>query len=83
MRSEDLLQALRKQPFQSFRLHLSNGNIIEVRHPEFVMVSRTTAYVFYPAHDQPTGVVDRYDTIALLHINRIETIAPPAQQVPA
>jgi hypothetical protein len=83
MRPEDLLQIVRKQPFQPFRIHLSNGDILQVRHPELVQVGRSTALIFHPAHDQPPGVFERYDTIALVHINRIELISPPAEQVSA
>jgi len=80
MRPQDILEALRQQPFRPFRIHLSNGNMLDVRHPEMVMVGRSTVVIFYPASDEPS-LFDRYETVALLHINRLEPLTPPAQPI--
>lgn len=49
MRSEDLRQLVRRQPFQPLRLSLSNGQVYEVRHPELAMVGRSTLLLGRPA----------------------------------
>jgi len=79
MRQEDLIEVLRQRPFHPFRIHLSDGIIYEVRHPELVLVGRSTAVVFFPDPRKPPPAFERYDTIALLHMTRLEpleTLAP-------
>jgi len=38
MRIEDLRNALKAQPFHPFRLHLTDGRMFEIRHPEFMFM---------------------------------------------
>ena len=40
MRPEEIRSHLRKEPFQPFRLYLSNGLSYDVRHPELMFVGR-------------------------------------------
>lgn len=74
MRQEDLIEVLRQRPFQPFRIHLSDGIIYEVRHPELVLVGRSKAVVFFPDSRKPPPAFETYETIALLHITRLEPI---------
>ncbi len=74
MHPDELLAALRRQPFQSFRVHVSDGSSYEVRHPEMMLVTRHTAYVALPGKT-PESVPKKAVTIALLHVSRIETLA--------
>ena len=74
----DLLQALRKRPFEPFRIHVSDGTAYDVRHPELVMVGLGSAVVGVPATGQPR-LYERYETIALNHIVKmlpLEATAP-------
>jgi hypothetical protein len=75
MRPEDFRDHLRKQPFQPFRLTLTDGRTYEVRHPELAMVGRTTAIIGLTRPDEPEPVFDRQVTVSLLHIMQIEPIA--------
>ena len=79
MRSEDLREFVRREPFQPFRIHLSDGTTYEVRHPELVLVERTKALICFPAADAPPPAIERYEAVALLHITRLE----PVQATPA
>lgn len=45
MRPNDLRDHLRKQPFEPFRLFLSNGVWYDVRHPEMMFVGRTEVVI--------------------------------------
>jgi hypothetical protein len=83
MRPDDLLELRRERPFQPFRLHLTDGATYEVRHPELVMVGRSKALIGLPAHDLTPGVFERYHTVALLHITRIEPLETPAAISPS
>jgi hypothetical protein len=79
MRPEDLLQHLRRRPFVPFLIHMSDGTVYEVRHPELVMVGRSSAIVGFPLRPGDL-VIDRSEWVALLHIVRIEplgTVEPP------
>lgn len=40
MRAQEIRNHLRKQPFQPFRIYLSNGLSYDVRHPEFMLVGQ-------------------------------------------
>jgi hypothetical protein len=76
LRPDDLMDELRKKPFEPFRIHVSDGSVYEIRHPEFVMVSRSKVPIFVPAPNRPHPFFERYDTVALLHITRLEPIEP-------
>ena len=79
MRPEDILTLLRAQPFVPFRFHLSNGTTYEIRHPEFVMVGRSSLVIGLPRPNAREPVYDRFVTVALLHINQIEPLVSPSQ----
>ncbi len=83
MPPEEILQALRKRPFEPFRIHLSDGTVYEVRHPELVMVGRRSAIIGLTAPNQAQPLYDRVETVALLHITGLEPVSPPAQAASA
>jgi hypothetical protein len=74
MRQEDLIEFLRQRPFQAFRIHVSDGIVYEVHHPELVLVSRSKTVVFFPDPRRPPPAFDRYETVALLDITRLERV---------
>jgi hypothetical protein len=76
MKPADLLTIVRARPFQPFRMHLSDGTVYEVRHPELVVVALGTALVGYPAASVP-GAWESYDIVALSHIVRVDFIQQP------
>jgi hypothetical protein len=76
MRQEDIIKLLREQPFRAFRVHLSNGDVHEIRHPELVLVSRSTMILALPAAALPSPAMDDYVTISLIHINKADFVAP-------
>jgi hypothetical protein len=73
----DLLQTLRKRPFEPFRLLISDGSSHDVRHPELVMVGLGSLVIGVPAAGQP-GLYERYETIALNHIVKMLPLEAPA-----
>jgi hypothetical protein len=74
MRPEDIRQFLTRQPFQPFRLTLTDGRSYEVRHPELAMVGRSTVILGLPAPGDPEPVFDRYVTVSLLHVMQMEPV---------
>ncbi len=80
MRPNDLLRVLRRQPFESFRICLVDGTVYEVRHPDQVVVNRSTIDVAGTIADLPRPLAERNVIVALLHISRlepIESVTPP------
>jgi hypothetical protein len=72
MSQQAILEKLRHRPFQAFRIHVSDGTVYEIRHPEMMVVGRTKALVFFPPEGIPLPAIDRYEAVALLHITRLE-----------
>jgi len=76
MNYQDLRNALHQEPFEPFRMILTDGTVYEVRHPELVWVGRRVCLVGSAAEDAP--VFDRFDTVALIHIVRLEPLRSQA-----
>ena len=75
MTNRDLRDAVTEQPFLPFRIRMTDGRMIEVKHPDFVMVhpgDRT--FVFYD-YDRRT-----YRIIDLLHTQEIEYDMPDSPE---
>jgi hypothetical protein len=73
MHPDELLSAVRRQPFCAFRLHVSDGSAYEVRHPETILVSRRAAVLGVP--DDPHQPAERLVTVALIHVTRLEELS--------
>jgi len=74
MRPEDVLQLLRRQPFEAFRIHVSDGRTFEIRHPELAIVERSKVIIGVPGPEGPEGPVERSIFCALVHITRLEPV---------
>jgi len=68
MTTEKLRDLLHAQPFKPFTIHLAEGTVIPVRHPEFVLVTQggRTAYVH-------TGRGEEVKIIDLLLVTHLTT----------
>ena len=73
IRPEDVREHLKKQPFEPFRLCLSDGTCYEVAHPDLCLLSRTTLYVGV-ANPRRPGVAMGVHHVALVHVVRFEPI---------
>jgi hypothetical protein len=73
----DLLRLLRRVPFEPFRIHLTDGTVYEIRHPELVIVGAASAVVAFPDPSVP-GQEQSWEIIALRHVTRLEPIQPTA-----
>jgi hypothetical protein len=73
----DLLRLLRRQPFEPFRIHLADGTVYEIRHPELVIVAAASAIVAIPDPNVP-GQAQSWEIVALRHMTRLEPIQAPA-----
>ena len=73
MRPEDVREHLHQQPFEPFRIYMSDGATFDVDHPEMCMVGRSTIYVGVP-DPKKRWMVIRLAHCALIHITRIEPL---------
>jgi hypothetical protein len=76
MRPDDIRELLRRRPLPLLRLHLTNGTVFEVRHPDMATLGRSALHLVLPAQDG----VEREAVIAMLHVIWIEVLISPAQQ---
>lgn len=74
MNRKEILEHLRTQPFQPFRIRMSNGESYEIKHPEnaHVLVP-DSLYIFEPVQGEPGA--DELVTIA--SIQNIRSIEKP------
>jgi hypothetical protein len=81
MRTEDIREYVKRQPFQPFRLTLTDGRTYEIHHPELAMVGRSVVAIGLPQPGDPEPVFDRLVTVSLLHVVQVEALesaVPPA-----
>ena len=77
MRPDESQELLRRRPFQPLRLHLTDGTIYEIRHPELAAVGRSIAIIQLPAAGYPFALAQQRVIIALIHIVYIDFLQPP------
>jgi hypothetical protein len=76
MTEKDLKEWLNEKMFRPFRMYLSDGSVHTIwRREQVTVAKRTIAFGVLDHPDQPEDP-DRIMVVALLHINRIEPLAP-------
>jgi hypothetical protein len=86
MRARDLLNKLHDEPFQPFRVRLSNNTAIDVLDPNTVVVGPSSAIMpVETQRDATTGyyIVSRWRTVALAHMVEFNDIDPPKKSTSA
>jgi len=79
LRPEDVLKHHKKQPFEPYRIHLSDGTSFDVKHPDLLMVGERFVIVGQPRAGKNGAIAHTHDTVALMHIVRLEPLhAAPA-----
>ena len=73
MSPEELRDSLRQQPFEPFRIVLSDGGCYDIRHPDLLWVGARTAYVGLTGQPGQT-FFERAVKVDLLHITRLEPL---------
>jgi hypothetical protein len=75
MRAEELMELLGARPFVPLRIHMTDGQTYDIRHPERVLVLRHRAVIGLQP-DPSSGVLERAAHCSLLHIVRVEELPP-------
>jgi hypothetical protein len=73
MRAEELKLLLRKRPFAPLRIHRSDGQSFDIRHPDNVIVLQQRVDIGVGG-DPKTGVAESVEYLSLLHVVRIEEL---------
>ncbi len=71
MDADELYRKVRERPFEPFRIHVSDGNAYEVKHPEQIMIGRRSSYV---ALGDGEGPFQKIAVVSNIHITRIEPL---------
>jgi hypothetical protein len=79
MTARDLLNKLHDQPFQAFRVRLSNNSTMDVLDPTTVVVGPTSAIMPVETVLGEHGyyLVTRWRTVAIAHMVEFTDIDPP------
>jgi len=78
MRALDILEYIRRQPFESFVLTLTDGRTYTVQHPELAMVGISTVVLGLPSQETRDPVFERTVTVSLQHIMQVELVESAA-----
>jgi hypothetical protein len=68
MSGEHLRELIKAEPFQPFAVHMSSGDVYQVRHPEQAFATGASLYIWYPDSEKEDHVV----RCSLLHITGVE-----------
>lgn len=61
-------------PYQPFRVVMTDGRAFDILDPRLVMPGRSTLLIGIQTPNEPPGVFDHYISAAMIHVVRIEPI---------
>jgi hypothetical protein len=76
-RSEELRALLRQRPFRPFRVHLTNGKILDVVCPEINLIGEDMAVIGITDPKNPDPYSDDFELVLMNEIRQVETEAAP------
>jgi hypothetical protein len=71
MTADELVELLEERPFQPLRLHLSDGRVREIRHPEMAIVSESLVAIGIPRDDE-SKIATKITYCSLAHVVEAE-----------
>ena len=76
MKPGDLLKRLEDAPFRPFRVHMSDGTVLELTHPGMVIVGESTAILptLMVTDEDGYHIAKKWRTVALDHITQFSDI---------
>jgi hypothetical protein len=69
-------------PFQPFRIVMTDGRMFEIKHPNLLWPGRSTVLVGIQDQGEQPGVFNHYVSVAMLHVVRIEPLTHSASVNP-
>lgn len=77
-RSEELRALLRQRPFRPFRIHLTNGKILDVVCPDINLIAEDMAVIGITDPQNPDPYSDDFELVLLDQIQRVEPDSAPS-----
>ena len=71
MTAEELIELLEERPFKPLRLHLADGRVREIRHPEMAVVAKDSVSIGMPG-DNGTKIAVKITHCSLPNVVEIE-----------
>jgi len=65
------------EPFRPFRIRMASGQMLDVRHPEMIAVSRSSAHIHFSMSDDPNEAPMGVREVSLLLMESVEPIDAP------
>jgi hypothetical protein len=72
--AEEIRAFLQARPFVPFRIYTSDGQQIDINHPEMGFVTRMMLYVGKPVKDPTKGIPVRADSVSTFHSVRLQPL---------
>lgn len=76
--SADMQALLNAQPFVPFRLYLSDGTTVDVRHRELAVAGRRSVWIGLPDPTAEETLFDRWMVAYYMHVTNVEALGPGA-----
>ena len=76
----DMQALLSARPFVPFRLHLTDGTTVDLRHRELAVPGRRAAWIGIPDPTAEENLFDRWTVVYYLHVSKVEMLeagSPP------
>lgn len=67
MGRDEIQDLLNRAPFEAFRIHVSGGDVYEVKDPQSVVVMRSRLFISFPGGD-------RWTFVPIPHISAVESL---------
>jgi hypothetical protein len=71
-----VLDYVKAEPFQPFRMHMASGRTYDVRHPEMIKVLKSYVLIFSAA-DASEELPDRSESVSLMLTESISLLETP------
>ena len=71
----NLIEYVSAEPFRPFRVNTASGQTFDVRHPENIAVSRTSAKIFTRLDDPADG--EHWRDVSLMLMESVEPLDAP------
>lgn len=68
----------RANPYQPFRVVMTDGREFDITHPNLIWPGRSTVLIGIQDPQEPLGVFGHYISAAMIHVVRIEPITTGA-----
>ena len=72
MRADEIRDRLKSLPFKPFRMHISDGSHYDIRHPDFLFVTKSLLTIGLESDD--AELPERSTFVDPIHVTRLEPI---------